>query len=462
MPKAITANSAPINSRLKVVLRHPTPFGLGRNGCWTSRGSQLPQALSFVFSLCCSLNDRRRAAHSFYKIGRLLSLFLFSCPSLACLRLLIVLLLMSGNVHLKPGLIFPCFVCAGNVTWRGKSVQCFTCSKWVHLRCLQLSLSNFRTFDSSHSWSCPPCCVPSRNTVTLSSDCSDTYTSTVQSPPASANAALPPHFLSSKFLSSVGPFCIFPLCPLSTVYCSWLSFYASYLLSPADSLRVLLWNTGGLRARSTDLLHFLSSHPVDLICIPESYLNSSSSFRIPGFSALRSDRTHSWSGILSHDVTHASGGVIIFARQGLSFSELCTFSLSSLDPYSDYVGINISLNNSSLSFLNVYAPLFAPLQRMVEPTPFLSPFFPLPEISSFWGTSIAITPSGTQEILPTPVGRKYSTGSSLLTSSPSMTLIHPPFYIAPLAVAPLLTSPLLPPLLPFPAPARCFQRGVGF
>ena len=146
MPKAITANSAPINSRLKVVLRHPTPFGLGRNGCWTSRGSQLPQALSFVFSLCRSLNDRRRAAHSFYKIGRLLSLFL------ACLRLLIVLL--------NPGLIFPCFVCAGNVTWRGKSVQCFTCSKWVHLRCLQLSLSNFRTFDSSHSWSCPPAVSP--------------------------------------------------------------------------------------------------------------------------------------------------------------------------------------------------------------------------------------------------------------------------------------------------------------
>ena len=41
----------------------------------------------------------------------------------------------------------------------------------------------------------------------------------------------------------------------------------------------------------------------------------------------------------------------------LSFSELSTSSLSSLDPYSDYVGVNISLNNSSsLSFLNVYAP----------------------------------------------------------------------------------------------------------
>ena len=49
---------------------------------------------------------------------------------------------------------------------------------------------------------------------------------------------------------------------------------------------------------------------------------------------------------------------------------------------------------------------------MTEPTRFLPPFFPPPEISSFWGTSTAIAPSGTQEVLLNPVGRKYLTGSS--------------------------------------------------
>ena len=143
------------------------------------------------------------------------------------------------------------------------------------------------------------------------------------------------------------------LSPSTTVPCSWLYFCTSS--PPPDSLRVLQWNAGGLRARSTELLHFLSSHPVDLICIQESNLNSS--FRIPGFSVLRSDRTHSRSGILSSDASHASGGVVIFVRQGQSFSELSTTSLSSLDSYSDYVGVNISLNkSSSVSFLNVYAP----------------------------------------------------------------------------------------------------------
>ena len=294
---------------------------------------------------------------------------------------------MSGNVHPNPGPIFPSSVCAGNVTWRGKSVLCCTCSKWVHLRCSQLSLSKFRALGSSHSWSCLPC----RNTVTPSSDSSDTYTSTVQSGPPSTDAAL----LRHPRLQTSYPPSAHSISPSSAP--SPPSLVPSHFSTPPafspppDSLRVLQWNAGGLQARSTELLHFLLSHPVDLICIQESNLNYPSSFRIPGFSALCSDC------ILSPDTTHASGGVIIFVRQGLSFSELSTSSLSSLDPYSDYVGVNISLNNSSsVSFLNVYAPLFAPPQRMAEPIPSLPPFFPPPEISLFWGTSIAITPSGTQ------------------------------------------------------------------
>ena len=340
-----------------MVVWFPIPFGLGRNGCWPSRGSQLPGALPFIFWPYCPLNDCRRVAHSFLKIGRLFSLSLFSCSSLARLRFLIIfLLLMSGNVHPNPSPIFPCSVCAGNVTWRGKSVQCCTCSKWVHPRCSQLSLSKFRTLDSSHSWSCLPCCVLTRNTVTSSSDSSDMYTSTVQSSPLSANAALPPH---SRLQTSYPLSIHFVSSPSAPHHRPLLLAILLRLLPslPRDYLRVLQWNAGGLRARSAELLHFLSSHHVDLICIQESNFNSSFFFQIPGFSALCSDRRHSRSGILFRNATHASGGVIIFVRQGLSFSELSTSSLSSLDSYSDYVEVNISLSNfSSLSFFNVYAP----------------------------------------------------------------------------------------------------------
>ena len=351
---------------------------------------------------------------------------------------------MSGNVHPNPGPIFPCcehWKCdlAGQVS--------------AMLRLLQMGPSKVLTtfpIQIQSSWQLsllellplpnhcdsllgPPTCIPPLCNLAPP-------LLTLLSRPTLVFKPLISHYISSPSAPPPpSPAAGYPSAPPAS--------------TPPDSLRVLLWNAGGLRARSTELLHFLSSHPVDLICIQESNLNSSSSFRIPVFSALRSDRTHSRSGILSSDTTHASGGVVIFVRQGLSFSELSTSTLSSLDPYSDYVGINISLNNSSsLSFLNEYDPLFAPPQRMAEPTPSLPPLFPPLEISSFWGTSIAITPSGTQESLSISAGRKYSTGSSPLTSSPSMTLTHPPF-----SVAPLLTSPLPSLLLPFLAPGRCFR-----
>ena len=226
----------------------------------------------------------------------------------------------------------------------------------------------------------PPC----RNTVTSSSDSSDMYNSAVQSGPPLLMMYSRPTLVSKLHIPHP------PILHLFSPhhYPLLLAFLLHLLIPlPPDSLRVLQWNAGGFRARSTKFFHFLLCHPVDLICIQESNLNLSSSFRISGFSALGFDRTHSQFGIFSRDATHASGDVIIFVRQGLSFSELSTSSLSLLDLYSDYVGVNISVDNSSsLSFVNVYAPLFVLPQRMAEPIPFLPPFFPPPEISLFWGS----------------------------------------------------------------------------
>ena len=170
---------------------------------------------------------------------------------------------------------------------------------------------------------------------------------------------------------------LLPLHPHYRLMLLAVSLYLLLSLSLPNSLWVLQWNAGGLRTRRTKLIHFISSHPVDLIYIQESNLNLSSSFWIPGFSALQSHGTHSRSGIFSTDVADASGGVIIIVKQGSFFSELSTSSLSSLGPYSDYAEVNISLNgSSSLSFLNVYAPPFVLLRRIAEPISFLSPFFP--------------------------------------------------------------------------------------
>ena len=192
--------------------------------------------------------------------------------------------------------------------------------------------------------------------MTSSSDSSSWYTFTAQSGPLLLMQHSHPT-LAFKLLIFFPP--TLYLLPLHPHHCLMLladSLYLLLSLPLPNSLRVLQWNAGGLRARSTKLLHFILSHPIDLIYIQESNLNLSSSFQIPGFSALQSHGTHSRSGIFSTDVADASGGIIIFVKQGLFFSELSISSLSSLGPYSDYEEVNISLNgSSSLSFLNVYA-----------------------------------------------------------------------------------------------------------
>ena len=310
-------------------------------------GPSYPGHSPFIFSLCCPLNDRRRAAHSIYKIGRLFSLFLLSCPTLALLRLLILLLLlMSGNVHPNPGPIFPCSVCAGKVTWRGKSVQCCTGSKWVHLRGSQLSLSNFTALGSSHSWSCPPC----RNTVTPpSSDSSDTYTSTVESapPPPSANAALLPHpRLQTSYPPSahlISPSSALPPPSLAPGCTS---------APPASSPPMTLsgFFNGMLEVFKPEALNYFTFfHPI---------LSTLSAFRNPILTHLP------LSGFLDSLLcvliapTPGLASSLLMPRMpvaALSFSSDRTYPFlnflpplfPSLDPYSDYVGVNISLNKSS-------------------------------------------------------------------------------------------------------------------
>ena len=179
-------------------------------------------------------------------------------------------------------------------------------------------------------------------------------------------------------------------------------------------------------------------------------------FPLSGFSALRSDCTHSRSGILSSDARHASGGVVTFVRQGLSFSEHSTSSLSSLDPYSDYVGINISFNNfSSVSFLNVCAPPIRSSPTDGRTDSFSPSILPSSKNLFILGDFNCHHPLWDSRGTSDPRREEDLTESFLLTSFPSRTLTHPPF-----SIAPLLTSPLLPLLLPFLAPGRCFRTWV--
>ena len=205
--------AAPINSRLNVVVRSPTPFELGRNGCWPSRQFSHPGDTPSFF---------RYAALWTTAVGQHTA----SSKSVACYLFLVSIALVFPFFvsaffffswwavmfipTLAPSFLALCVL----EMWPGGASH-----KWVHLRCSQLSFSIFRALGSSHSWSCPPC----SNTVTPFPDSSDMYTSTVQSGPASANAALSPHpRLQTSYPPSAHYIYLLPLthhyCPLLLVF----------------------------------------------------------------------------------------------------------------------------------------------------------------------------------------------------------------------------------------------------
>ena len=253
----------------------------------------------------------------------------------------------------------------------------------------------------------------------------------------SLNAALPPYphlptsyFPSTHFVSS-------PSAPRS-----WVFLYTCYLfpLAPSGFFNRMLAisEPGGLT--------FYTIFPLILLTLFVSRNLALSHFPFSGFlDSLLCDLIAPTPGLAFSLLMQRT---LVVASSGRPYS-----SVSSQDSYSDYVRVSISKQLPSISYLTVYARLLA-LQWIAESTSFLFSFFSPPEISSFWGTSIAITQFGTQRVLPNAVERKYLIGSSLLTSSPLMNLTYLLF-----SIAPLLRSPLLP---PFALSCSCeLLQGLG-
>ena len=146
--------------------------GKGRNGLSISRGSH-PWAITLlVFYPCCPMRghiwtallnpiDRTPISSTFFPTTLFLSPFFHPKPLLylshSPLILILMLLLISSDIHPNPGRIDPCSVCSRRVTWGNRSVQCTNCSLWVHLSCSGLPPADFRKISTGHSWTCQMC-----------------------------------------------------------------------------------------------------------------------------------------------------------------------------------------------------------------------------------------------------------------------------------------------------------------
>ena len=140
----------------------------------------------------------------------------------------------------------------------------------------------------------------------------------------------------------------------------------------------------GLHTRSTKLLHFLSSHPVDLICIQESNLNSSSSFLIPySLLCILIARTPALAFSLLMPRMPAAALSISSGRAYPFLNFLPPLFLCSIPTLIMWGSTSLLTSPPRCHFLMCMPPLFAPPQQMAEPIPSHPQFFPPPEISSF-------------------------------------------------------------------------------
>ena len=199
------------------------------------------------------------------------------------------------------------------------------------LHLLQMGLSNVLiTFplQIQSSWQLsllelpPPYRVSTCSIVTPSSNSSDMYTSTVQSGPHLPMLHSRPTLIFKPLIFNLPILYLLSLPPHHRPL-PLAAFLRLHPFLPPDSLRALQWNAKGLEPEALNYFTSFRRIPLTLSVSRNPPLTL---LPLSGFSALRSDRTHSQSGILSRDATHASGSVIIFVRQGLSFSKLSTSS----------------------------------------------------------------------------------------------------------------------------------------
>ena len=354
---------APTTDRLNVVVWSRPRYGMAEMVRQLPEGFNLGQLPPWTDVFCprCPLSGHRAAA---FPIDRLST----NQVSPLCRLLILLLLLMGGNIHPNPGPNFPCAVCAGPVTWRHKSIQCVTCSLWVHLRCSGITLTRFRSMSATHSWSCPVCVGPStmhQSSPASSSPACNLNPSSLSTPsrtimPTSPHTyagnslplANPPPLITTYPTTALGV----PPPPSQPTNPALTAQPFSIPASSANCLRILQWNAGGIRSRRTEFLHFLSENQYDLIFVQETHLSLGTPFRVPGFSVLRSDRTMARSGPTNPNRA-LGGGVLILIRNGLSFSKLSTDSLARLDPNSDYLAITVNVKGApALHFFNIYSP----------------------------------------------------------------------------------------------------------
>ncbi|CAH0562889.1 unnamed protein product [Brassicogethes aeneus] len=123
---------------------------------------------------------------------------------------------------------------------------------------------------------------------------------------------------------------------------------------PPKNLKITLWNSNSLKNKIPSLIHFLNTHPVDILIINETKLKPTDKLKIKGFTSHRQDRPNA----------NRGGGVAILVKSHINHTRLkqCNSTIE-----------HIILKVSNIHIIAAYNP---PANRfsLLDITPFFSRF----------------------------------------------------------------------------------------
>ena len=183
---------------------------------------------------------------------------------------MLILLQLSGNIELNPGLVkWPCILCSKPVRSNQDSVECSNCATWCHHKCKGMSLAEYnRQSNCDDEWLCRQCVLSGFSDSLFSFDSCDFYSdSSVSSPGAAVpgrETHEPPRDVSR--------------------YVSYISF-----------------NSRSIVNKRFDLFSLFTMNKLDIVSICETFLDGAildSEVVPPGYTVYRCDRNRHGGGLL--------------------------------------------------------------------------------------------------------------------------------------------------------------------
>ena len=204
---------------------------------------------------------------------------------------------MAGDVHQNPGPAakYPCPVCARDVTSRGVSYRCTTCTGWVHAK--YYGLLNAAQYRRNKDRTCDPCSASKTQQPT---------------PPPPSPTPAP----------------------------------SADQISDDSTFNVQQFNANGIGNKLTELGVVLKRHKVTVAVIQESKLSSKSKNPcIWNYTTVRKDRPH------GH-----GGGLLVFIHKAITFSKQPSLPEALSYPHLGELTIKADIGNTKLIITNIYIP----------------------------------------------------------------------------------------------------------